>query len=230
MNRNFQQKFFKLSVALLWCEVCLANINFFFFSSTWQTNAVFNSFVNIYKLSGISRNCIVVGRFRIKMLHVDEPKFFSIIFKRPHFISIATSKSLDLNLKEHTWNMMHRIKSNINSDSAQGVNEPLYHNHGNVKMHFIFTFSLQIIFVSMKWINKYPFIWNDVLFSLLGDHALLEGSQLLILNKKCITVRSKSVDGLSSDSQVCVIPNELLRGIQKVIVNYFSPLLSLIIL
>ncbi|CAL1288407.1 unnamed protein product [Larinioides sclopetarius] len=48
-----------------------------------------------------------------------------------------------------------------------------------------------------------------------GDHALIDGSQLLAMNKKCITVKSKSSEGFSSDSQVCVVPNELLRSMQK---------------
>ncbi|XP_035213152.1 RIMS-binding protein 2-like isoform X2 [Stegodyphus dumicola] len=48
-----------------------------------------------------------------------------------------------------------------------------------------------------------------------GDHALIDGSQLLTLNKKCITVRSKSMDGLSADSLVCAVPNDLLRSVQK---------------
>ncbi|XP_055929865.1 RIMS-binding protein 2-like isoform X6 [Argiope bruennichi] len=48
-----------------------------------------------------------------------------------------------------------------------------------------------------------------------GDHALIDGSQLLAMNKKCITVKSKSSEGFSSDSQICVVPNELLRSMQK---------------
>ncbi|GIX90626.1 hypothetical protein CDAR_400863 [Caerostris darwini] len=48
-----------------------------------------------------------------------------------------------------------------------------------------------------------------------GDHALIDGSQLLALNKKCITVKSKAAEGFSSDSLVCVVPNELLRSMQK---------------
>ncbi|GFT17597.1 RIMS-binding protein 2, partial [Nephila pilipes] len=48
-----------------------------------------------------------------------------------------------------------------------------------------------------------------------GDHALIDGSQLLAMNKKCITVKSKCAEGFSSDSLVCVIPNDLLRSMQK---------------
>ncbi|CAL1288405.1 unnamed protein product [Larinioides sclopetarius] len=51
-----------------------------------------------------------------------------------------------------------------------------------------------------------------------GDHALIDGSQLLAMNKKCITVKSKSSEGFSSDSQVCVVPNELLRSMQKSVI------------
>ncbi|XP_055929859.1 RIMS-binding protein 2-like isoform X1 [Argiope bruennichi] len=51
-----------------------------------------------------------------------------------------------------------------------------------------------------------------------GDHALIDGSQLLAMNKKCITVKSKSSEGFSSDSQICVVPNELLRSMQKSVI------------
>ncbi|XP_042897319.1 RIMS-binding protein 2 isoform X3 [Parasteatoda tepidariorum] len=51
-----------------------------------------------------------------------------------------------------------------------------------------------------------------------GDHALIDGQQLLALNKKSITVKSKSVDGFSNDSLVCTVPNELLRNAQKSVI------------
>ncbi|GFX53476.1 RIMS-binding protein 2 [Trichonephila clavipes] len=51
-----------------------------------------------------------------------------------------------------------------------------------------------------------------------GDHALIDGSQLLAMNKKCITVKSKCAEGFSSDSLVCVIPNDLLRSMQKSVI------------
>lgn len=54
-----------------------------------------------------------------------------------------------------------------------------------------------------------------------GDHALIDGSQLLAINKKCLTVKSKCAEGFSGDSLVCVVPNELLRTIQKVTIHVY---------
>lgn len=46
---------------------------------------------------------------------------------------------------------------------------------------------------------------------MLGDHALLDVSQIESFHKKLVTVRTKSGENLSQDSMVCQIPDDLLK-------------------
>lgn len=64
----------------------------------------------------------------------------------------------------------------------------------------------------------------DDLFTLLGDHALIDINKLLGLNPKQVTVRTKSRDSQSSDSIPTQIPMHILKDKhpnEKVVIYIF---------
>lgn len=67
-----------------------------------------------------------------------------------------------------------------------------------------------------------------MIWSISGDHALIDINKLLGLNPKQVTVRTKSRDSQSSDSVPTPIPSNVLKGkLTKVIIFYDTYVLLL---